>query len=238
MSRLITAEKSVIVAADVPDLESLEKLAAAVEGVPGISGFKLGFRLGWRGLEKAAAIIKTEFGPEAVIIYDHQKGANDIPAMGKGFAQDLSAMGIDAAILFPFTGPETQKVWTEELQDEGITVLTGGIMTHPKFLVSEGGYIPDDVPPKIYQLACDLGVRDFVVPGNKIEWVAQIKGLLTEKLGQGGFTLYAPGFLTQKGVISECGQSAGDNWHAIVGSGIYKQPDMRVAAMEVTSQII
>ena len=238
MKRIIEAKRSVIVAADVPNLGALKKLASEVKGVPGIGGFKIGFRLAFKDIMTAVHIIQSEYSPDAVIIYDHQKAGNDIPAMGKGFADDIKEAGVRAAILFPFAGPETQTVWTKVCFEAGLQVLTGGIMTHPKFLVSEGGYIADEAPERIFRLACELGVHHFIVPGNKLDWVKKLRGILIEELGDGNYTLSAPGFITQKGDVSECGMVAGDEWHAIVGSAIYNAENIREAAMAVTRQII
>ncbi|MDP2864307.1 MAG: hypothetical protein Q8N73_01445, partial [bacterium] len=89
-------------------------------------------------------------------------------------------------------------------------------------------------------IAAENGVSNFVVPGNKTEFVLRYRELLEKLLGQGNFTLYAPGFIAQLGIISETGKVAGESWHAIVGSAIYKAEgveNMRKAALEVTSQI-
>lgn len=236
MEKIITTKRSVIVAADVSDFNKLASLAKAVKGIVGIGGLKIGFRMAFRDIMTAVHVVQKYIA--LPIIYDHQKAGNDIPDMGKGFAEDLRDAGVTAAIIFPFAGPATQESWTNACFDAGLQVLTGGIMTHPKFLVSEGGYIANDAPERIFRLACQLGVRHFVVPGNKLDWVKNLRGILVEELGEGNFVLYAPGFITQKGDISECGQAAGDNWHAIVGSAIYKAKDMTAAAKEVTSQII
>lgn len=245
MVEIIKAKRSVIVAADVPDAGYLQKLVLAVKNVAGISGFKLGFELGLQNLGAMAAIIRSNLRPnETRIIYDHQKAGNDIPDMGINFSRTLKKAGVDAAILFPFTGPATQEKWTKACFDAGLEVITGGVMTHSKFLVGEGGYIADEAPERIFRLACELGVRHFVVPGNKLHWVKKLRAILVEELGEGNFTLYAPGFITQGGDISECGQAAGDNWHAIVGSAIYGKKEMytieqmRQAAIAVTGQIV
>lgn len=244
MVEIIKAKRSVIVAADVPDAGYLQKLVLAVKNVAGIGGFKLGFELGLQNLGAMAAIIRSNLRPnETRIIYDHQKAGNDIPDMGINFSRILKKADIDAAILFPFTGPATQEKWTKACFDAGLEVITGGVMTHSKFLVSEGGYIADEAPERIFRLACKLGVRHFVVPGNKLHWIKKLRAILVEELGEGNFTLYAPGFITQGGDISECGQAAGDNWHAIVGSAIYGKKEMtieqmRQAAITVTGQIV
>lgn len=240
MKKIIPVKKSVIVAADVPNLSALSILAIATEGVPGISAFKLGFTTGLQGLEAAVKVVKDTFGPGFPVIYDHQKAGNDIPETGQQFAEVVKKANVDAAILFPFTGPATQEAWTKACFNAGLEVITGGVMTHQKFVVSEGGYIADEAVERIYRNACEWGCRHFVVPGTKIDWVKRVHGWLVQELGEGGFVLYAPGFITQGGDISECGQAAGDEWHAIVGSAIYKKPtlaEMRQAALAVTGQI-
>lgn len=238
MEKFTPYDKSLIFAADVESLEYLEYFAKELKGIDGLSAFKVGFRLGFRGLEKAVRIIKYCCGEDMVVIYDHQKAGNDIPDMGKGFAQDLKSAGVDVAILFPFTGPRTQAVWTENCLNAGLQVMTGGIMTHSEFLEVEGGYIADTAPLRIYQLAAKLGVRHFAVPGNKADWVRKIRWLLVDIIGEGNFTLSAPGFITQGGSLSECGSVAGNFWHAIVGSAIYKAENPREVAQKLASQIL
>lgn len=237
---LITYKRSVIVALDIPDADACGQLAWAVKGVAKIGGFKFGFVPGLRGLDRAVAKVQHGFGRDTAIIYDPQKGATDIPEMGKKFAREMKHAGCHAVILFPLAGPETQTQWTKACQDVGLRVLIGGMMTHPQFLASEGGYISDDAPERIFRLACNQGVTDFVVPGNKVKWVEKLRGILVEELGEGNFVLYAPGFIKQGGDISECGKAAGANFHAIVGSAIYERTtskDMCIAAMQSTSKL-
>lgn len=240
MKRIIGSKRSVVVAADVPNLDNLDFLARNMKGITGIGGFKLGITLGLQGLSTATSLIRDYLGADFPVIYDHQKAGNDIPDMGKPFAKTLKAAGVSAAILFPFAGPETQEGWLRACHDEGLEVIVGGVMTHPKFLVSEGGYIADEAVERIYRLACQWDVSNFVVPGTKLDWVKRVRGWLIEERGESEFVLWAPGFITQGGDISECGQAAGDEWHAIVGSGIYKKntPDeQKQAALAVTKLI-
>lgn len=241
MKKLIERERSVIVALDM-EPERTGEVVRATCGVDGIGGYKIGLNYLFDDtpLKTWVKIIKEISGGKP-LIFDLQKAGNDIPLpTGVIFASGCAKSGVDAVILFPFTGPVTQEAWTKACQDEGLVVLTGGHMTHKNFLwspVSERGYIHEEAPQRIYRLACELGVRDFVVPGNQPDWVEGYRKIFEDILGQGNFTLYAPGFITQGGDISETGQVAGKNWHAIVGSAIYKAEEIRAAALQVVKQI-
>lgn len=236
MRKFIALDRSVIVACDVASLEDLDELVKNTSKIEGIGGYKVGLELIIReGLPSVVERIRQH--SEKPVIYDHQKGATDIPALGQKFARACKDSEVDAVILFPFGGAETEVAWIKACQDEGLTVLVGAHMTQKKFLASEGGFIADEAPEEIFRVAAENGVRDFVVPGNKPEFVAKYRQLLTELLGEDNFSLYAPGFIAQGGEISETGKVAGRRWHAIVGSAIYKAEDKTYAAREVTSQI-
>ena len=240
MERLIALDRSVIVAADVAGYPELKNLAKAMNGVAGISAFKFGIEAGLDGLERSVGVVQDWFYFDVLPVYDHQKAGNDIPQMGGKFAKKLVSCGIKAAILFPFAGPKTQREWTSACEGEGLRVIVGGVMTHPEFLVSEGGYIADDTPERIFRLAVEQGVRDFVVPGNKIEWVLRLKGILDELLGEGNHVLYAPGLISQGGDVTECGRAAGKYFHGIIGSAIYERrtrDGMREVALLATSKL-
>ena len=241
MKKFTKDDRSLIVAADVSDSPALIRLAQATAGIPKIGGFKFGIEQGLDGLKSAIYTLHSIPGHEkTTVIYDHQKAGNDIPDMGEKFAKKLKSAGVDVAILFPFTGPATQRAWTEACFNEGLQVMTGGIMTHPHFLKTEGGYISDDAPERIFQLACALGVHHFVVPGNKPLWVRKLREILVNELGEDEFTLSAPGFITQGGDISECGKIAGKRFYPIVGSGIYAKETleaMRNAALNITKRL-
>lgn len=239
---LINRDRSVIVAADVK-AEQLSSLVQATHEVEGIGGYKVGITLGL-GLGLPETVKRVREFTDLPIIYDHQKAGNDIPEMGQEFADVCKKSGVDAVILFPFSSPVTEERWIKAAQDSGLTVLVGGHMTVPKFLESEGGFIADSAPERIYTIAAENGVKDFVVPGNKVNFVERYRKVLESILGSNNFTLYAPGFIAQGGVISEAGKAAGNRFHAIVGSAIYGKNETRSieqmyhAAKEVTAQII
>lgn len=242
--RLINRDKSVIVAADVEG-NQLSPLVEATHNIEGIGGYKVGLVLGLDlSLRETMRRVQTVRDFTGLpVIYDHQKAGNDIPEMGPDFAKVCKKSGVDAIILFPFSSPVTEINWIKSAQDAGLSVLVEGHMTVPKFLESEGGFIADSAPDRIYQIAAENGVRDFVVPGNKVPFVEHYRGLLDNLLGPDNFILYAPGFIAQGGIISEAGKAAGNKFHAIVGSAIYGKNEirtieqMRKAAEEVTTQI-
>lgn len=238
------ASRSIIVAADVKAPHLLEELMHDVSDVEDISGIKLGFSLAFKDLSRSVQIVERASRKRQTrlrIIYDHQKGGNDIPDTGKEFAEQLRDAGVDAAILFPFAGPETQKGWTRACLDAGLDVIVGGIMTHGKFLVSEGGYIADEAVNRIYNLACEMGVTELVVPGTKLNWVERIRMWVESRIGTGNFTLHAPGFIAQPGNIAEFAKVAGNRWTAIIGRGIYSKPagsERRKAAIAIAEQVM
>ncbi len=239
MGRLIELSRSVIPACDVSGLEELGEIAEATAEVPGIGAYKVGLELAIPfGLLRVVQAIKER--SKLPIIYDHQKGGTDIPDLGPKFARAVRASGVDAVILFPFGGAATAEKWIRACQEEGLVVLVGGHMTQPKFLESEGGFIANSGPEAIYRLAAENGVTNFVVPGNKTDFVLRYREVLQGVLGMDNFTLYTPGFIGQGGNLSETGKVAGDRWHAIVGGAIYNAEGvegMRKAALEITSQI-
>jgi len=183
-----------------------------------------------------AAVETVKEMTDLPVVYDYQKAGSDIPQMGEEFAAVMKASNVDSAIIFPQAGPKTEEAFVMALQKEGIIPMVGGEMTHPQFLAKDGGYILDDAPERIYELAAKLGVEHFVVPGNKPERILAYRKLLESK----GIkpVLYSPGLVAQGGSLTEGAKAAGERWHAIVGRGIYGAKDMRKAAEELVSQLV
>jgi len=198
-----------------------------------IGGYKIGFELGLQGLGKVVEIARGH--TDKPLIYDHQKAGTDIPDTGKNFARAMRRAGVNAVILFPQSGPETERAWIYHALNQGLKVIVGGRMTHPAYAVSEGGYITDEGALEMYRIAARAGVNNFVVPGNKPDVIRQVREVV-EAEGVAPI-FYAPGFIAQGGSISEAAKVAGERFHGIVGRGIYEAKDMRAAAMEHISQI-
>lgn len=187
--------RKVIPALDVTDLDQIERLLDQIAGEEIIYGFKVGFALGLsRGLRDVVKTIRKY--SEKPIIYDHQKAATDIPDTGRLFARVMKEGGIDEVILFPQAGPVTLTAWIEAIRQSGLRVIVGGIMTHSKFVESEGGFICDKAVVEMYRLAHLAGVRDFVVPLTRPESTRRVY----EQAGlDENSCFYSPGYGKQGG---------------------------------------
>jgi orotidine-5'-phosphate decarboxylase len=231
---IINRDRSVIPACDVPDQHAFEYIVAQTKDIDGIGGYKVGFELGLKyGLSRISEIVHSH--SDKPIIYDHQKAGTDIPNTGKNFARVCSDGGVDAVILFPQAGPETEKAWISAAHDAGLGVIVGGRMTHKAYAQSEGGWISDEGAMDMYRIAAKMGVNDFVVPGNKPDVIRKVRKIIEAERVVPVF--YAPGFIAQGGDISESAKVAGDKFHGIVGRGIYEADDINAAALKLTSQL-
>lgn len=231
---IIGRDKSVIPACDVETLDQFEELVKQTADIDGIGGYKIGFELGL-GFGLPAVVEVARKNTPKPIIYDHQKAGTDIPDTGRNFARVVKKSGVDTVIFFPQAGPETERAWIYHALDNGLKVIVGGRMTHPAYAVSEGGFVTDEGALEMYRIAARVGVRDFVVPGNKPDTLKQVRDLVESEGVNPVF--YAPGFIAQGGSISDAAKVAGDRFHGIVGRGIYASQDMRKSAIEHTSQL-
>lgn len=230
---IIPQPKSIIPACDC-DAQKYEELVKVTSDLEGIGGYKLGFVLALSiGLPRAVEIARRYTNKP--LIYDHQKAGTDIPDTGKAFADVCKNAGISAVILFPQAGPETERAWIDFALNENLGVIVGGLMTHKKYVRSDGGYIADDAVVEIYENAAGLGVNDFVVPGNNPEAIKKIRVMLEREHSHPVF--YSPGFVVQGGSVSDAVKAAGEHYHAIVGRAIYGAKDMRAAAGELCKMI-
>ncbi|MFH1696397.1 MAG: orotidine 5'-phosphate decarboxylase / HUMPS family protein [Candidatus Diapherotrites archaeon] len=234
MGGIIAIPRSIIPACDVATIEEFEKIVRETSDVKKIGGYKIGFELGL-GYGLKALVDAARKHTQKPIIYDHQKAATDIPDVADKFARVCKGAGLDAVILFPMAGPETEKAWIRACMNAGLGVIVGGEMTHKGFLESDGGFIAEGAPKRIYEIAAELGVQDFVVPGNKPEKIREYRELLESKGVKP--VLYSPGLVVQGGELSKGAEAAGKQWHAIVGRGIYGAKDMRRAAEELGKEL-
>lgn len=232
--RIIKRNKGWIPACDAP-LERVEEIAKKTADIDAVTAYKFGLHALIGGLDRWVERVREHTNKP--IIYDHQKAGNDIPDMGVKFAKIMAKAGVNAAILFPFTGHLTQSEWTKALYEEGVEPIVGGEMTHPNFKVSEGGYIPDEKCMEIYLRAACAGVNNFVLPGNKPEQIEKYRAAIEAEISGIKPTFYSPGFVKQGGKIEDAAKVAGDRWNAIIGRAITEAPDIRAAALELSSAL-
>ena len=220
MEYLIDSERSIIPALDVRTLNQLATVVSVCSTFKQVYAYKVGFSLALRySLPVVVSAIKR-LDNGAKVIYDYQKAGTDIPDVAGEFAAVMKESGVDAAIIFPQAGPVTQEAFIKALQDAHVHVICGGEMTHKGYLVSDGGYIADDAPEKMYRIAAKLGIRDFVVPGNKVDRIKLYQGVFKNE-GVNDVVLYSPGFINQDGKLSDATKVGGKRWHAIVGRAVY-----------------
>lgn len=237
-SRLETVFKEssgIILACDVTTLPELRSLVSIQTERQGIVGIKIGFMLALKfGLPSVVAEIRNV--SSLPIIYDHQKAGTDIPAMGASFAECCDEAGVDAAIIFAHAGPATLRAFVEALSKTRVTPIVGAAMTHPHFLISEGGYISDDIAEQAYNLALSLDIDWFVAPGTKPELIRRLAALAHQNERA---AVMMPGIGTQQGDINLAFEAAGSmRKYAIIGSAIYKAQDPLAAATCFHNQIL
>lgn len=232
---MLFEKPGIVIACDVATLEALERLVEVTSVVPEATGYKIGFSLGLRyGLAEVVRCIRAR--SDKPIIYDHQKGGTDIPQMGRAFADVCDHAGVNGAILFPHSGPATLEAWLDALMDKGIVPLVGWVMTHPKFLASEGGFIADDAYRHVYPICFGRGVTHFILPATKPQHVAALRQE-GENLGKRNIVVLSPGIGRQKAdidVVKKC--FVGVKWSPIVGSAIYESDDPADATARIAAE--
>ncbi len=226
-------KRGIYVAADVhlPEFDILVKLLAKE---PSICGFKLGFVLGLTGSLPAVTNVVKLANPACQVMYDHQKAGTDVPFTGKEFADVMSLSKVDRAILFPLAGPLTQKDWTQYLQKKSITPVLGGAMTHSHLYTVDGGYMDKNSLPHIYRLSAQLGVTEFVMPGNQPELIKElIKVVLSNGCPKEELVVMSPGLSTNDS-IREASDAVGDHtFYPIIGRRIYKADNPLLQVREI-----
>lgn len=243
MLKLFELRHGIMPACDVMTIEDLKKIVEKTCDIEGIVGYKVGAILALKyGLSEICKKISTL--TDLPIIYDHQKLGTDIPEIcGGDMLKVCKEAGVNAVIIFPQSGPETLKVTLIGSENEklkgtvkgcfkfGLIPIVGGDMTHNKYLQSEGGYIADDAPKRMYIDAAKLGVEHFVVPGTKIEKMREYRLLLGKELKEPRFLFPGIGREYQGGDIVEAFEAVKPfPSYAIVGRAIYAAKDIREAA--------
>jgi len=222
----------IIVACDVP-VDKLDELLEKTYGIEGVVGYKIGANLAIEhGLKAIVKKIKKYGLP---VIYDHQKAGTDIPRMAKPFAKACKNSGVDSVIIFPQAGPKSEVAFIEAIKENGMIPMVGGEMTHEAYLMEDGGFIKDDAPAEMYEIAAKNGVDYFIIPGNKTEAIKKYHLLLTNIINEPKYCM--PGIGKQGGEIEKAFLILrGYNAYAIIGSAIYGSESIEEAAKKFAKE--
>lgn len=211
---------NIILAADV-SMGEYQVLLDVLGNEPGIFGIKVGFALGLRATLQAIVHMTKQVNPSLQVIYDHQKACTDVPFTGRLFADVMLEAKVDAAILFPLTGPATQKDWIDYLHSNCITALVGGAMTHVHYMQHEGGYIDVNAIAHMYAVSAKKGITDFVMPGNRPDLIySLIDIVLNNGCSEDNLTIYSPGISSMSDLMSACSAAKPYDFYPIIGRWI------------------
>jgi orotidine-5'-phosphate decarboxylase len=235
--QLFRAPKGIIVACDVDDLATLATLVSQTTRLEFIVGYKVGMLLVVKfGIARVIDTIRNR--SSLTIIYDHQKFGTDIPELCSGrILKLLKEGGVDALIIFPLAGIETLKATVRACLRVGLVPIIGGEMTHKGYLESEGGYLADNGPIRIYGHAAVEGVRHYVVPGTKLRPIKRFIQVIESSVAEPEFLFPGVGS-GQGGDIAEAFKVVWPHkCYAIVGRGIYGHTNPCVAAKELWARV-
>lgn len=239
-NRVIKEDKSIIIACDVLTATRLRHIVLNTKDLKGIGGYKTSAAMAEKyGLKDLVRFIRKY--TEKPIIHDAQKGCTDVPHTQKDRVLVAQKAGISALIGVPLSGPATQETFIAACVDAHIVPIMGGEMTVEKFKFSEGGYIADEALIRMYTLSANMGVVNFVVPGNKIDRIEYYRKELepiAAKVSGVQPIFFSPGFIEQGGSISDAIKVAGPNWHPIVGTAIIEAQNVHETAEKIISRLL
>lgn len=213
---------------------NLSRLFHEAARIPQVKGIKIGAKnIADFGGETVVSMASIALGmrinndsDRRLITVDGQKYGNDPET---GVVKTLHEA--DQIIIFPFAGDPTAELWMNAIGDlkkgptqNPVEVLVGGAMTVPGFYRNEGGIFTPKDSDKIYRHAARVGVRKFVVPGNRLRLVRRFKKVIESEIGSESFELYSTGFGERQGgdVVKFARAVEGVTWHVFMGSEITK----------------
>lgn len=222
MQEIIKSNRGLIISCDIP-IEECQKVFRSTCRIEKVVGYKFGFELALRrGLNFIVDYARKYYGKEKIMIYDHQKGATDIPHTARSFVRTMKDAYVDAVIFYPQSGPNTQRAWTLEAQERGLGVIIGGLMTHNGYLRSEGGYMADESVEEIYINAIAQGVNNFALPAtkNRIDYSRRLVDIIKRKVEDPVF--YFIGVGAQSGDLNDVTDMNLERYHLIIGRGVHQ----------------
>ncbi|MDT7706542.1 MAG: orotidine-5-phosphate decarboxylase [Pseudonocardiales bacterium] len=226
----------VIPALDVSGLDDVLRLVEATTGIDGVVGYKVSQTTVLEiGLVEAVRALRTVTA--LPLYYDHQKAGLDVPSNGPAFASAVGSAGVDGVIVFPIAGPTAVRRFVRGALDHGVRPIVGAALPLPDFTVSGGGWVADDVLPRVAELALAEGARDVIVPAHDPEQVTAVTAALSER--EPDLTFFLPGIGALGGAIPDAfGAVRGPRSYAIVGRAIYADPDPAEATRRLAGEAL
>ena len=216
MRKIISADRSIIIALDAP-FENAVNVVEHTNDLSSIGGYKIPHISGAVGWKTWVEYCRRHTGKP--LIYDAQKWFPDPKErINIDFISNLKNYGIDAAIVFPLINLHMLEQIGEAAREKRLGLIVGGDMTTENN-GSESALV-ESLATGVYHKATELGVRDFVIPGTKPDRITYCK-MMIECSGLKDYSFFSPGFVTQGGKISNCAKRAGKYFHAIIGEGVY-----------------
>ena len=228
-------DRGLYVSLDVPE-HKLRQLCANTSNIEGVRGFVIGaptaLEMGLSLAVDTVQIVNSVTSRSPILIYDHQSAGNDIPRNATRLMQVVNRSGIHKVIIYPSTNPEIAEPWIKAGQDHHLDVIVGKETTQD---IAPLNGIYDDV----FRLAAKLGVREFMLPGNKPDRVAHYRSIIESVVSQDPYTIYASGFGSQGGTVESFAKAAGEHthWNLLIGSDIHTAPNPRIRAEEYIEEI-
>ncbi len=205
---------SIIVALDLP-LQKASRLVRDLEKVENqIAAYKISsLQVMESGLKQAVAELRL--ATTLPLIYDHQKGATDIPAIIEKQVQAVSEAGANAFIAVPHgAGLKSLESFVQSCKKFKIEPIVLLEMSHP----GANDFLKENITEKIFECAVELGASYFVMPGNKPEKIKEYDKL--RATSDKPIYFLSPGIGAQGGKAKEAVQAGCD--FPIIGRAIYE----------------
>ncbi|MFH1424904.1 MAG: orotidine 5'-phosphate decarboxylase / HUMPS family protein [archaeon] len=215
---------AIIPALDLPIAEAGELVAKLKDVEDKIAAYKISSLHAFEcGLKVAVDELRKH--TELPIIYDHQKGCTDIPAITEKQVRLAKKLGVDAFIAVPLgAGGGTLSAFVNTAKEVEVLPIVLLEMTHS----GANDFLKDDTPKLVFEKASALGVKYYVAPGNKPDKLKEYKAMIGDAL------IMSPGIGVQGGGAEEAVAAGTD--YPIVGGAIYKADDPVAAVNELYEQ--
>jgi len=205
---------AIIVSLDIP-LQRASRLVRELEKVEDrIAAYKISsLQVMESGLK--AVVKELRLATKIPLIYDHQKGATDIPEIVEQQVKTAADSGVNAFIGVPQgAGGKTLESFVNSCRKHKIEPVVLIEMSHAE----SDKYLHADYAWKIFQDSIELGITHIVAPGNKPERLKLIREWIRQSKKE--IFIMSPGIGAQGGSAREAVGAGTD--YPIIGRAIYQ----------------